>query len=559
MTEWSKVFDLKSNMLKHRGFKSHYFLMLIFYFNIILLIENILVLFIIDEERLFNLNFYIEDISYSSIGIIHLFPEIWLIVAILYNLVSFLNDIYRPIFLVYRWFNTYIMIFIFLFVYFNYCILPQYKIILGFSWINCVYISVSKIIILLLTLINIWVSKKKIKTLTALNIVLEFPLILSFSILFMFFLTSSYDFFCVYVSIEGLSLTLYVLSAILHKSLTSVEATIKYFSLGAISTGILLLGISIIFALVGSLDFLEIQLFLGGLKSYFHFFEIKFGFILILFSFLFKISAFPCHIWVADVYEGIWTPITLFFAVVIKVCLILFFSRLIFNVLFNIIFCFQFLLSFVAVGSMVIGAFGALKQVRIKRFIAYASINQVGFFILGIASSNLIGLISIFIYIIAYAIMNILFFSILLNTEHFITQRSMIYLSDLYIFTLSNNQSSKYLVLTLMSMAGLPPLGGFVGKLFLYFATIEARLDFVLIISLTISVLSTYYYLNIIKHILFEKCSNLKLYYYIKNINTKIILNFLAISLLLFFLLPAYIWSFLVSIAMSCVWPLIWY
>jgi NADH:ubiquinone oxidoreductase subunit 2 (subunit N) len=190
---------------------------------------------------------------------------------------------------------------------------------------------------------------------------------------------------------------------------------------------------------------------------------------------------------------------------------------------------------------MVIGAFGALKQVRIKRFIAYASINQVGFFILGIASSNLIGLISIFIYIIAYAIMNILFFSILLNTEHFITQRSMIYLSDLYIFTLSNNQSSKYLVLTLMSMAGLPPLGGFVGKLFLYFATIEARLDFVLIISLTISVLSTYYYLNIIKHILFEKCSNLKLYYYIKNINTKIILNFLAISLLLFFLLPAYI------------------
>jgi NADH-quinone oxidoreductase subunit N len=112
----------------------------------------------------------------------------------------------------------------------------------------------------------------------------------------MLFLTSSYDFFGLYLSIEGLSLTLYVLSALISKGVVSIEATVKYFSLGAMSTGILLLGISILYALVGSLDFLTIQLFLGSVKSYYHFLEIKFSIILILVSFFFKLSMFPCHI-----------------------------------------------------------------------------------------------------------------------------------------------------------------------------------------------------------------------------------------------------------------------
>jgi NADH-quinone oxidoreductase subunit N len=224
-----------------------------------------------------------------------------------------------------------------------------------------------------------------------------------------------------------------------------------------------------------------------------------------------------------------------------------------FNVLFNILFCFQLLLSFVAIGSIFIGAFGALKQVRIKRFIAYTSINQVGFLILGIASCNLIGLIGIFLYLIMYAIMNILFFSIILNTEHIITQRSMIYLSDFYMFSLFNNENSKYLILTLMSMAGLPPLGGFIGKLFLYFAIIEARLDYILILSLVISILSTYYYLGLVRHILFEKCYNLKLYYYIKKNNINKLLNFFSIILISFSLLLPYIFPIIISFSLSCI------
>ena len=130
-------------------------------------------------------------------------------------------------------------------------------------------------------------------------------MILTFAILFLFLLSSSYDFFGIYLAMEGLSLTLYVLASMTHKGIVSIEASIKYFSLGAISSGIFLFGISIIFSIVGCLDFLEIQIFLSNINFLDNILEVKFGLLFILFGFFFKLSAFPCHIWVADVYEGI--------------------------------------------------------------------------------------------------------------------------------------------------------------------------------------------------------------------------------------------------------------
>lgn len=139
-------------------------------------------------------------------------------------------------------------------------------------------------------------SKYKVQNLFTMACSTELPLIIGFSVLFLFLLTSSFDFFVTYLAIEGLSLTLYSLAAMLSQSIISIEASIKYFSLGAISSGILLFGISILFGLIGSLDFLEIQLFLGGAYSTIYFFEIKIALVFILFGFFFKISAFPCHI-----------------------------------------------------------------------------------------------------------------------------------------------------------------------------------------------------------------------------------------------------------------------
>lgn len=135
------------------------------------------------------------------------------------------------------------------------------------------------------------------------------------------------------------------------------------------------------------------------------------------------------------------------------------------------------MLVYSALGSIFVGTFGALKQVRIKRFIAFTSINQVGFIMLGISCCNLAGLIASLVYIILYSIMGVSFFAILLNLEHVANKRSMIYISDFYGMSLHNKETSKHLVITILSMGGLPPLGGFVGKFFIYLAAIEARLD----------------------------------------------------------------------------------
>jgi NADH:ubiquinone oxidoreductase subunit 2 (subunit N) len=220
--------------------------------------------------------------------------------------------------------------------------------------------------------------------------------------------------------------------------------------------------------------------------------------------------------------------------------------------MFNIIFFFQPVIIFSAIGSMISGSIGALKQVRIKRFIAYTSINQVGFILLGISSCNFLGLIASILYIILYSIMSIIFFTILLNTEHILKKKTMIYLSDLYHFSLYNNENSKFLIITILSMGGIPPLAGFFGKLFLYFSIIESRLDILLFVTLIISILSSYYYLNFVRYILFEKYINHKLYYFIKQGKFNLILKMFSIFLLLFGLILPNLFSVITSISLSC-------
>jgi NADH-quinone oxidoreductase subunit N len=509
-------------------------------------------------DSFFYINFYIE-IYYIEIDyLFELLPELMLILYISYNLISIFNDLRQSNWQYYRWLILYCTIFFLLICkWINISLIPI-QILFGWNWINCLYVIVSKLIIITLTIIVLWIAKSKIHNSVYLNCGIEFPLVISFALLFMFLLTSSYNFFAMYLSIEGLSLTLYVLGGILYQSIISIEGILKYFSIGAISAGVLLFGISIIFAITGSLDYLEIQLYIGSYQLINYFTQIKVGILFVLIGFLFKIASFPFHIWIADVYEGVWTPITAFFAIVVKVCLVLFIIRLVCNVLFNILFCFQIIISVSAIGSMLIGSVGAIKQVKIKRFIAYTSINQIGFILLGISSGNLIGMVSCVVYIILYAIMGIIFFSILLNTIHLIHKRNMVYLSDLYSFSMYNN-SSKYIVITLLSMCGLPPMGGFVGKLLLYISAIQARLDLILLISLCLSIVSTYYYLSFVRYILFEKRCNLKLYYYINKKNYNHILQILSIVLILFTLIFPYLFSIAIIITVSCMWPFIWY
>ncbi len=515
------------------------------------------------------MNFYIKDCFIVSEYFFECLPEICLILFILYTLITLFNDIKSSLFQYYKlilFFCSvlFILIWKFCFILFYSGLTPVKfpivtNILFNFVWIDCFYILFSKIVIISLTIIILWVSKLKIKNLLSLNCIIEFPVIIAFSVLFLFLLSSSYDFFGVYLAMEGLSLTLYVLASMTHQGIVSIEASIKYFSLGAFSSGIFLFGVSIFFGLVGSLDFLEIQLFLSNALFLNNILEIKIALLCILFGFFFKLSAFPCHIWVADVYEGIWTPITAFFAIVIKVGLMLFFIRIIYNLFFNILFFFQPIFIFVSIGSMLIGSLGAIKQVRIKRFIAYTSINQVGFIFLGLASCNLTGLTASIIYLIIYSVMGVSFFTILLNTEHIITKKNMIYLSDLYCYSFYNFKSSQHLVLTILSMAGLPPFGGFIGKLFLYFSIMEARLDFIIIFSLVLSIISVYYYLSFVRYVWFEKYKVLKLYYTQNEQKIVFLLNTCSFFLLIFGLIFPYLFSIFFKLALSCAWPLIWF
>jgi NADH-quinone oxidoreductase subunit N len=210
-------------------------------------------------------------------------------------------------------------------------------------------------------------------------------------------------------------------------------------------------------------------------------------------------------------------------------------------------------------GSMFIGSFSALKQVRIKRFLAYASISQVGYILLGVSSGNILGLSASLMYLFLYIIMNLLFFSIFLNIEHIILKKNIVYLSDLYGLSCYTNETGKHLALTILSMAGLPPLGGFIGKLFIYFAIIEAHLDFILAVSLLISLISTYYYLNFVRYLFFEKHLEVKLYYYVKKSELIFFLRFCSFLLLTFTaFLPNYL-DFFFKLSFSCAWPFIYF
>jgi len=154
----------------------------------------------------------------------------------------------------------------------------------------------SKLVVVSLTIMILWIIQRKVQRFSKSENFIEFPLVIGFSLLFMFLLLSSYDFIGTYLTIEGLSLTLYVLAVLLNQGIASVESATKYFSLGAVSSGSLILGISLLFGFTGSTDFLEIQTFLSTQTSLYYNSEIAISILLILFAFFFKISAFPCHV-----------------------------------------------------------------------------------------------------------------------------------------------------------------------------------------------------------------------------------------------------------------------
>ena len=339
----------------------------------------------------------------------------------------------------------------------------------------------------------------------------EFVILLLLAALSLMLMVSSYDFISLYLAIEFQSLGLYVLAALKRDNEYSTEAGLKYFVLGAFSSGFYLFGASLIYGLTGTTNFEDLGvLFTGvGPTDLFTQGSVVIGLLFLSVAFLFKISAAPFHMWSPDVYEGAPTVITAFFSVVPKLALFGVLIRVFYLGFFDFLFSWQQIFFFCSLASMVFGSFGALGQVKIKRLLAFSSIGHVGYMLIGLSTGSLQGLQGIFLYLFIYALMTINAFSVVLSLRT--VEGEPRFLLDLKNLNLKSPILALTFSITLFSMAGIPPLAGFLSKFYLFFAALDASLYSLAILGVLSSVISCFYYISIIKLMYFHKAEEVAL------------------------------------------------
>ena len=320
---------------------------------------------------------------------------------------------------------------------------------------------------------------------------------------------SSHNILSMYLGLELQSICLYILATYRKDYLKSAESGVKYFILGALSSGILLYGLSLIYSFTNSTDFIEISYKLKESSTIIdNQLLIATGFVLVLSGLFFKVAAVPFHMWAPDLYEGSPTPITAFFTTIPKIGAIAILIKIL-NIPFEIFKdSWFYILSIVSVISMVVGSIAAINQQNIKRLLAYSSINHMGFILLGILTANQIGLKSVQLYLIIYTITILGLFSCLLCIKD---EKNGKYLEDINSFAgliKKNTILSFSLVILLFSITGIPPLAGFFSKLYILISIIDSKLYFLAIVAVLTTVISAFYYLKIIKVILFDSPNN---------------------------------------------------
>ncbi len=325
----------------------------------------------------------------------------------------------------------------------------------------------------------------------------EYPIIILISILGMFFMISSNDLILFYLGLELQSLSLYILASIDRDNLRSSESGIKYFVLSALSSGLLLYGCSLLYGFTGSTNFNSIsdQLTSENIGAIF-------AVVFILVGLAFKVSAVPFHMWTPDVYEGAPTSITSFFAVVPKVAGLALLIKFMFIPFANILIEWQTIMIFISIASMILGALAAIVQTNIKRLLAYSSIGHVGYALAGVATGAVSGYQSSVIYISIYVVMNIGAFSCLYLMKKDGEYKENV--SDLSGISKKHPLLSIAFLIILFSLAGIPPLGGFFAKFYVFTAVLEQKMYVLAIIGLLTTVISAFYYLRIIKIIYFD-------------------------------------------------------
>lgn len=465
------------------------------------------------------------------------FLESFLFIYILYQILFFIEK--RQNFLIFYYqFITFLISLGVVYFSLNYFNNYSNSIITSHLIINQ-YTLFCKLIILLLMVLILIISSNKFTIAPTKSSLNEIPAILSFLMLFIFILLSSYDFFIIYLCIEGISLIIYTLGSLMNQSLINLESVIKYFLVNNMASSLLLWSISYLYILLGTTDCFEVQYFL--ISNFENVISNNLYFItfIIIISITFKLALFPFQWWIADVFEGWWTPITLIYAVILKITFFLFFFKLLWGFCSSILFLIQPFLWISAVGSILYGSLGALIQVKIKRFLAYTSIAQSGYIMVGLACNSLNGSISALLFLLMYCFVTLSFFLILLNIENILTKNNMIYLNQLYSILLYNKEIAFHIILIILVMAAIPPFSSFFVKLFILLVSIEAKQELLTIFILGLTLISTFYYLNFIQQLIFFKYKRNKLFFFNETI---INLSLLRLNSLIFlgsvFILP---------------------
>jgi len=324
----------------------------------------------------------------------------------------------------------------------------------------------------------------------------EYPVLLLLAAAGMGMMISANDLIALYMGIELQGLALYVVAAINRDSLRSTEAGLKYFVLGALSSGMLLYGASLIYGFSGSTNFVEIAAAFQPQDGILPMAQVL-GLVFLLAGLAFKISAVPFHMWTPDVYEGAPTSVTAFFASAPKLAGMAIFLRIMMTGFENALVAWQQIIILLAIASMVLGAFAAIGQQNIKRLMAYSSIGHMGFALVGFAAASAAGVSSVILYMTLYVVMTLGTFACILSMRQ--DSGPVERISDLAGLSQTRPFMAFCLAVMMFSLAGIPPMAGFFGKLFVFRAAIDAGLYSLSIIGVLASVVGAFYYLRIVK------------------------------------------------------------
>ncbi len=328
----------------------------------------------------------------------------------------------------------------------------------------------------------------------------EYPILIILSTLGALILISANGLITLYLGLELMSLALYVIAAFHRDNLRASEAGLKYFVLGALSSGMLLYGASFLYGFAGTVEFTGIANAIGAGT---HDFGLIFGLVFLMAGLAFKMSVAPFHMWTPDVYQGAPTPVTAFFATAPKMAAVAITTRVIITAFPGITLQWQQLVIFISILSMALGSFAAIGQTNIKRLMAYSAIGHMGFALVGLAAGTQEGVQGVAIYMAIYLTMTLGTFAAILSMK--VAGRNLENVADLMGLAKTHPGMAFFLAMMMFSMAGIPPLAGFFAKFYVFNAAIHAHLYGLAVVGVLLSVVAAFYYLRIVKFMYFDE------------------------------------------------------